>query len=90
VNFAFADPSKMGGTSSKALNAVFRSNRRAMILAAYEFTRKMALERGLGAGNLPLWNKRFDSVLGQSNPSDVLAVVSDTMPRLSITEGFSN
>ncbi len=90
VNFAFADPSKMGGTSSKALNAVFRSNRRAMILAAYEFTRKIALERGLGAGNLPLWNKRFDSVLGQSNPSDVLAVVSDTMPRLSITEGFSN
>jgi len=90
VNFAFADPSKMGGTSSKALNAVFRSNRRAMILAAYEYTRKTALERGLGSASLPLWNKQLDSVLGQTKPDDVLAVVSDTMPRLSITEGFSN
>ena len=90
INFNYVNPSQVSGNVGNAINTVFRSNRRAMILAAYEFTRKMADERGISSSALQLWNKRLDSVLNQSKPEDVLAVVRDTMPRLSITEGSLN
>lgn len=90
VNFNYVNPVQIGGNSVKAVNTVFRSNRRAMILGAYEFTRKLAQERGLAGSSVLLWNKPLDSVLKQTKPQDVLAIVSDTLPRLSITEGASN
>lgn len=86
VNFSFAEPSKMGGKSSKELDIVYRSNRRALILAVYEYTRKLALERGLGSGSLPLWNARLDTVLGKRTPTEILSVVSEIMPRLTLAE----
>lgn len=87
IKFDDLNPSKVVGNAGTAINIVFRSNRRAMILAGYEFTRKIANERGIASAALQMWNKRLDSILNQSTPEDVLAVVRDTMPRLSITEG---
>lgn len=86
VNFNYVNPSQLGGSSGQAVNTVFRSNRRAMILAAYEFTRNLGLKQGLGGAGLQLWNKPFNSVLAQQNPDDVIAIIRDTMPRLSIIE----
>lgn len=88
VNFNYVNPSVSFGSKSDSLDTVFRSNRRAMILAAYEFTRHLVGQKGLGRANLPLWNKRLESVLTLRTPTDVLAVIDSTMPRISLTEEF--
>ncbi|MEY4064050.1 MAG: hypothetical protein RIR26_258 [Pseudomonadota bacterium] len=86
VNFNYVNPSASFGTKADALDTVFRSNRRAMILASYEFTRHLVEEKGLGRASLPLWNKRLDTVLSLKKADDILAVIDTTMPRISLTE----
>lgn len=87
VNFDFVNPSE-AEVNQSSVNVVFRSNRRAMMLASYEFTKKLAMQRGLGDGNLLLWNRHPESVLGESRPEAVLALIDDLMPRLSLTTEF--
>lgn len=80
VNFDFVNPSEAEDNKA-SVNVVFRSNRRAMMLASYEYTRKIAERNGLANTSLMLWNKRPESVLGVSRPEAVLDLIKDVMPR---------
>lgn len=88
VNFDFVNPSEADENKS-SVNVVFRSNRRAMMLASYEFTRKVALQRGLAGNGVLLWNKHPDSILGASKPEAVLDMIRDVMPRRSFVTELS-
>lgn len=87
VHFDFVNPSEAQENQS-SVNVVFRSNRRAMMLASYEYTRKVAQKHGLGETSMMLWNKRPESVLGVSKPEAVLDLIRDIMPRRSLPTEF--
>lgn len=85
VNFNYVNPSEVKGTLAEPANIAIRSNRRAMILAAYEFSRRVMIENKLARASLDLWNVSGDriSVLPRGNPDDILAAVNAAYPRLN-------
>lgn len=85
VNFNYVNPSEVKGALAEQANVAIRSNRRAMILAAYEFSRRVMSGKGLSRTSLDLWNISGDdiSILPQGNPEDILATVNAAYPRLS-------
>ncbi|MEY3902283.1 MAG: hypothetical protein RL189_1589 [Pseudomonadota bacterium] len=86
VNFLFAQPAKMGGHDSQELNIEYRSNRRAMMLAVYEFTRKVLRDKNLGTAQLPLWSNPLNSILEKKTRDEVLSIISGVMPRPTWSE----
>jgi len=85
VNFSYVSPSEVKGEKGAKLHVAIRSNRRAMILAAYEFARRMFGEQGIRGPSVDLWNISGEkiSLLTKENPEDVQAVVDSAYPRLS-------
>lgn len=84
VNFNYVEPSRQTANPSDALDVVFRSNRRALMLGAYEFARKVAAAQGIFSANLPLWNKPLTNelnVLGQTSENELKSVVDELLPR---------
>ncbi|MFZ9520821.1 MAG: hypothetical protein ACO3A4_10110 [Silvanigrellaceae bacterium] len=85
VNFIYVSPSEAKGAAAAKANVAIRSNRRAMVLAAYEFTRRIMSEQKMLSATLNFWNQDGDKikVLPLENPADILSVVNQTFPRLS-------
>jgi hypothetical protein len=86
VKFNHAEPTRHSSFFSEERNVVFRSNRRAMILAAYEFTRKAAVVRGEKVADSMLWDRPFklnESVLEQPTASSLEELVEKLLPRLN-------
>lgn len=83
VNFNYVKPSEQQGAQADLPNIAIRSNRRAMILAAYEFTRRMLAEQKLNVATIDLWNVPGGKVqiLSSAKPEEIQAVVNSAFPR---------
>lgn len=84
VLFNHAEPTRHSRFFSEERNVVFRSNRRAMILAAYEFTRNSAGIRGVQGEASMLWGRPFkwnESVLEQPTAASLNELVEELLPR---------
>jgi hypothetical protein len=81
----FRHTSPLGGITPEAesANMMIRSSRRAMILAAYEFTRKMIATQKLPNATVDLWNAPGNEVkiLTGKNADDVRDEVQRFLPR---------
>ncbi|NBW82414.1 hypothetical protein EBR21_11735, partial [bacterium] len=85
VNFIYVSPSEVKGAAAAKINIAIRSNRRAMVLAAYEFTQRVMAEQKMKRSSLDLWNLSGDKIkmLSVENPADVLGLVNQAFPRLA-------
>ncbi|MEN9824767.1 MAG: hypothetical protein RI953_512 [Pseudomonadota bacterium] len=85
VNLIFASPSEVKGPAAANANIAIRSNRRAMVLAAYEYTRRVIVEQKIHQSTLNLWNLSGDRIklLPLENPADILSLVNQAVPRLA-------
>jgi hypothetical protein len=85
VHFNYVTPSEVKGDSAPELNVAIRSNRRAMVLAAYEFARRSFTVQGITSVPQNLWNISGDkvSVLTKDKSEDIQSVVDKAFPRLN-------
>jgi hypothetical protein len=83
--FNHASPSELTGAAGERQDIAIRSNRRAMILGAYEHTRKILAAQKLERSSLPLWNIPGEQIklLSLTTPEAVLEIINRVSPRLS-------
>ncbi len=82
-NFSEVAPSSSNGPKTADANIAFRSNRRAMVLGAYEYTKSLLALSGSQVADLSLFGipSQSLSILSKASGEDVQAVVNSAMPR---------
>ncbi|MEI8026561.1 MAG: hypothetical protein WCI18_09445 [Pseudomonadota bacterium] len=83
LNFNHVAPSSSNGPKSADANMAFRSNRRAMVLGAYEFTRNLITHSGSRVPELNLFGipSKSLSILSQGSDDEVMVTVNSAIPR---------
>jgi hypothetical protein len=79
-----AKPSDLGGADGERQSIVIRSNRRALVLTAYEKTRKILAQQNLLGISMKLWNEPGEKISISSLPTPELvqAAIERIAPRM--------
>ena len=83
LNFNDVAPSSSNGPKTADANMTFRSNRRAMILGAYESTRNLMIQSGSRVPELNLFGipAKNLNILSKGSDDEVMAIVNSAIPR---------
>lgn len=83
LNFNHVAPSSSNGPKSADANMTFRSNRRAMVLGAYEFTRSLMAHSGDRVPELNLFGipSKSINILSKGSDDEIMATINSAIPR---------
>jgi len=83
LNFNHVAPSTSMGSKTPEANMAFRSNRRAMVLGAYQYTRSLMSQSRQQPPELNLFGVPSQSldILSKASGDDVIATIRSAMPR---------